>query len=69
MNRVAPFQPPEWQFIMLISQAFRSRFATGERRAARVDPTPHPQEAPVARPPRDRGEAPFYLITTFTIIN
>ena len=38
---------------MLISQAFRSRFAIGERRAAGVDPTPHPQAAPVARLPRD----------------
>jgi hypothetical protein len=54
---------------MLISQAFRSRFAIGDRRAAGVDPTPHPQEAPVARLPRGPCKASFHLITTFTIIN
>jgi len=53
---------------MLISQVFRSGFAIGERCAAGSTLHRSPQEAPAARPPCDRSEAPFYLIITFTII-
>jgi hypothetical protein len=54
---------------MLISQAFRSRSAIGGRGAAGVGPAPRPKGALAVRLRRDRSEAPFYLITTFTIIN
>jgi hypothetical protein len=48
-----------------VSQPVRDRRAL----RGRFDPAPPAYEAPVVRLPCDRCEAPFCLITTFTIIN